>query len=66
VEVRVASASPSEAVRGRLAYLVRERQALRDEKAASFVLEENRRGIVEAQHELAQALLPEHAEAVPA
>jgi hypothetical protein len=50
-------------VRCRLADLVRERQALRDDKASVSVLEQNRLEIVQAQLELARALVSEHAEA---
>jgi hypothetical protein len=51
-------------VRRRLADLVRERQALRDDKAPSLVLEQNRLAIVQAQLELARKLVSEHAKAV--
>jgi hypothetical protein len=47
-------------VRRRLAELVLERQELRDERAAEGVLEQNRLAIVQAQHELANALVSEH------
>jgi hypothetical protein len=62
VEMR-APALPSEALRGRIADLVRERQALRAERGAPFVLEQNRLAIVQAQLELAEALVSEHAPA---
>jgi hypothetical protein len=54
----------SDALRGRLAELVRERQALRDRRASTVVLEQNRLAIVQAQLELARTLVSEHAEAV--
>jgi hypothetical protein len=63
VELRPSSAFSSDAVRCRLADLVRERQALRDDKASVSVLEQNRLEIVQAQLELARALVSEHAEA---
>jgi hypothetical protein len=66
VEVRVASALPSETLRKRLGDLVRDRQELRNDKAAAFVLEQNRLSIVRAQHELAQALMSERVDAVSA
>jgi hypothetical protein len=66
VEVRPAPTFPSDALRGRLADLVRERQALRDRRATTSVLEQNRLAIVQAQLQLAQALVSEHVEAVPA
>jgi len=47
-------------VRRRLAELVLERQKLRDERAAETLLEQNRLDIVQAQHELAHALVSEH------
>jgi hypothetical protein len=50
-------------LRGRIADLVRERQALRDGKASALVLEQNRLAIVQAQLELSQALVSEHASA---
>jgi hypothetical protein len=50
----------SDALRRRLAELVRERQALREEGAAEAVLEENRLEIVQAQLGLAQALVSEY------
>jgi hypothetical protein len=64
VDLRATSTLRSEALRGRLADLVRERQALRDRGAAAFVLEQNRLAIVQAQLELARTLVSEHAEAV--
>jgi hypothetical protein len=54
---------PSEVVRGQLSDLVRERQALRDRKASTFVLEQNRLAIVQTQLELARAFVSEHTEA---
>lgn len=64
VDLRPASTAHSDALRGRLAELVRERQALRDERACASVLEQNRLAIVQAQLELARTLVSEHAEAV--
>jgi alkylation response protein AidB-like acyl-CoA dehydrogenase len=64
VDLRPTFTLRSEALRGRLADLVRERQALRDRRASAFVLEQNRLAIVQTQLELARALLSEHAEAV--
>ena len=63
VDVRPA-ASASNALRGRIADLVRERQALHDDNASAFVLEQNRLAIVQAQLQLAEALVSEHAEAL--
>jgi hypothetical protein len=63
VEVRDV-ALPSGPLRGRIADLVRERQALRDDQAPAFVLEQNRLAIVQAQLDLARALVSEHAEAL--
>jgi hypothetical protein len=63
VELQPTATRPSDAVRGRLADLVRERQALRDETASALVLEQNRLAIVQAQLELARTLVSEHAEA---
>lgn len=54
-------APTSELLRGRLAELVLERQKLRDERAAEALLEQNRLDIVQTQHELARALVLEHA-----
>jgi hypothetical protein len=62
VEVRQVSDLESDALRERLGILVCERQALRDGMAAPRILEQNRLAIVQAQLELAQALLSEHAE----
>jgi hypothetical protein len=64
VELRSASPPPSEVLRGLLADLVRERQALRDQRASTSVLEQNRLAIVHAQLELAQTLVSEHTAAV--
>jgi alkylation response protein AidB-like acyl-CoA dehydrogenase len=64
VELRPASSLSSDAVRRRLADLVRERQALRDDNASGLVLEQNRLAIVQAQLELARTLVSEHTEAV--
>jgi hypothetical protein len=64
VELRPASRLRSDVVRGRLAELVRERQALRDSRASTVVLEQNRLAIVQAQLDLARTLVSEHAEAV--
>jgi len=58
------STSRSDALHGRLAKLVRERQALRDQQASTVVLEQNRLAIVHAQLELARTLVSEHAETV--
>jgi hypothetical protein len=54
----------SDTVRERLSDLVGERQALRERQASAFVLEQNRLAIVQAQLDLAQALVSEHAEAM--
>ena len=59
-------AQETEALQQRVAELVRERQALREEGAADAVLEENRLDIVQAQLELAQALVQEHLAATAA
>jgi hypothetical protein len=64
VDLRRPSTSRSDALHGRLAELVRERQALRDRRASTVVLEQNRLAIVQAQRELARTLVSEHAEAV--
>jgi hypothetical protein len=64
VELRQAPGLLSDAVRERLGRLVRERQALREGEASAFVLEQNRLAIVQAQLDLARALLWEHSEAV--
>jgi hypothetical protein len=64
VGLRPASPLPSEALRGRLADLVRQRQALRDELASTSMLEQNRLAIVQAQLELARTLVSEHADPV--
>ena len=64
VELLPAPLLPSEAVRGRIADLVRERQTLRDRRAPTVVLEQNRLAIVQAQLELARTLVSEHAQAV--
>jgi hypothetical protein len=53
-------ASESELVRHRLAGLVLERQKLRDERASEAMLEQNRLDIVQAQQDLARALMSEH------
>jgi len=50
----------SEVLRHRLAELVRERQTLREQRASERVLEQNRLDIVQAQQELAHALVFEH------
>jgi hypothetical protein len=63
VDLRPPSTLHSYALRGQLADLVRERQALRDRRAPTSVLEQNRLAIVQAQHELARTLVSEHAEA---
>jgi hypothetical protein len=55
--------SSSDALRGRIAELVRARQGLRDVKASSVVLEQNRLAIVQAQLELARALVSEYSRA---
>jgi hypothetical protein len=62
--LRPPSSLRSDALRGRLAHLVRERQILRDRRAPTSVLEQNRLAIVHAQLELAQTLVSEHAQAV--
>ena len=62
--MRAVSTSRSDVLRGQIAALVRERQRLRDDKASAFVLEQNRLAVVQAQLELAQALVSEHAEAL--
>jgi hypothetical protein len=54
----------SDALRERLADLVHERQALRDRRAPTSVLEQNRLAIVQAQLELARTLVSEHAAAI--
>jgi hypothetical protein len=64
VELRPASVLSSDVLHRRLAYLVRERQALRDDKASALVLEQNRLAIVQTQLELARTLVSEHAQAV--
>jgi hypothetical protein len=64
VDLRPTSTLRSDALQGRLADLVCERQALRDLRASAFVLEQNRLAIVQAQLDLARALVSEHAEAV--
>jgi hypothetical protein len=48
---------------GRFADLSPARQALRDQRASAFVLEQNRLPIVQAQPELARTLVPQHADA---
>jgi hypothetical protein len=53
-------APTSELVRRRLAELVLERQRLREQRASETLLERNRLEIVQAQHELAHALVSEH------
>jgi hypothetical protein len=63
VELRPKFTSGSEDLQQRLAVLVRERQALRDQQASHVVLERNRLHIVQAQLELSRALVWEHAEA---
>lgn len=47
-------------MRRRLAELVLERQKLRDDCASGGLLEQNRLDIVQAQQELAHALVSEH------
>jgi len=56
----------SELVRRRLADLVLERQKLRDERAAEVLLEQNRLDIVQAQQDIAHALVSEHVGATAA
>jgi hypothetical protein len=63
VDLRPPATLRSDALRGRLADLVRERQALRDRRAPTSVLEQNRLAIVQAQLELARTLVCEHAQA---
>jgi hypothetical protein len=60
VELRPTGAERSSALQHRLALLVLERQKLREREASRFVLEQNRLDIVQAQQELAQALVSEH------
>jgi len=60
VELRPTGAERSSALQHRLALLVLERQKLREGEASRFVLEQNRLDIVQAQQELAQALVSEH------
>jgi hypothetical protein len=62
VDLRPPSTICSDRLRGRLADLVREREALRDRRAPTPVLEQNRLAIVQAQLELARTLVSEHAE----
>ena len=64
VELRRTSTVRSDALRCRLTELVGERQALRERRASAFLLEQNRLAIVQAQLDLARALVSEHAEAV--
>jgi hypothetical protein len=64
VDLRRTSTVRSDALRHRLAELVDERQALRERRASAFVLEQNRLAIVQAQLDLARALVSEHTEAV--
>jgi alkylation response protein AidB-like acyl-CoA dehydrogenase len=64
VDLRRTSTVRSDVLRRRLVDLVSERQALRDRRASAFVLEQNRLAIVQAQLDLARALVSEHAEAV--
>jgi hypothetical protein len=63
VDLRSPSSSRSDTLRGQLAELVRERQVLREQRASTLVLEQNRLAIVQTQHELARTLVSEHAEA---
>jgi hypothetical protein len=53
----------SDVLRRRLTDLVCDRQALRDHRAPTLVLEQNRLAIVQTQLDLARALVSEHAEA---
>jgi hypothetical protein len=64
VDLRPTSTVRSDPLRRRVAELVSERQALRDRRASEFVLEQNRLAIVQAQLDLAKALVSEHTEAV--
>jgi len=63
VELRPSRAEHSSALQHRLAVLVLERQTLREREASRIVLEQNRLSIVQAQQELAQALVSEHSAA---
>lgn len=63
VALRPSRAERSSALQHRLALLVLERQQLREHEASRLLLEQNRLDIVQAQQELAQALVSEHAAA---
>jgi hypothetical protein len=60
VELRPTSTKRSGVLQDRLVELVLARQALRDQRAAKFVLEQNRLEIVQTQLELSDALVSEH------
>jgi hypothetical protein len=63
VGLQQTSTTDSRQLQRRLAALVFERQQLRERHASKTLLEQNRLDIVQAQLELAQALVSEHIDA---